>query len=50
MFRLLRRKEGMELIQAAILIAVAVGLGIIFKSEITSFINDTFDSLDASNF
>ncbi|MBK5253642.1 MAG: hypothetical protein JJE03_04130 [Peptostreptococcaceae bacterium] len=50
MFKLLRKKDGMELIQAAILIALAVGLGIIFKSEITTFVNDTFESLDASNF
>ncbi|HKK95579.1 MAG TPA: Flp1 family type IVb pilin [Anaerovoracaceae bacterium] len=45
-----KKKDGMELIQAAILIAVAVGLGIIFKSEITSFVNETFSNLDASNF
>jgi len=48
--KILRKKDGMELIQAAILIAVAVGLGIIFKSEITSFVNETFSNLDASNF
>jgi hypothetical protein len=50
MFKLLKKKDGMELVQAAILIAVAVGLGIIFKGEITSFMNETFSNLDAGNF
>lgn len=38
-------KGGMEMVQVAILIAIAVIIGLIFKSEITSFVNDTFDSL-----
>lgn len=46
----MRSCEGMELVQVAILIAIAVGLGIIFKNEITSFVNQTFESLDASKF
>ena len=43
---MLRNKKGMELVQVAILIALAVALGLIFKSEITQFVNNTFDSLN----
>ncbi len=43
-----RSKKGMELVQVAILVALAVALGLIFKSEITEFVNTTFDGL--SNF
>lgn len=39
-------KKGMELVQVAILIALAVALGLIFKSEITAFVNDTFEALN----
>lgn len=41
----LGNKGGMEMVQVAILIAIAVIIGLIFKSEITSFVNDTFDTL-----
>ena len=37
----------MEMVQVAILIALAVALGLIFKSEITSFINRTFNTLNS---
>lgn len=50
MIKLFRNKEGMEMVQVAILVAIAVALGIIFKSEITAFVNDTFSNLNASNF
>ena len=42
--------SGMELVQVGILIAIAVGLGLIFKSEISSFVNDVFSGLTASSF
>lgn len=48
--RLLRSKSGMEMVQVAILVAIAVALGIIFKTEITSFVNNTFSSLSKANF
>ena len=32
-----RSKKGMELVQVAILVALAVALGLIFKTEITDF-------------
>ena len=36
----------MEMVQVAILIALAVALGVIFKTEITAFVNKTFQSLN----
>ena len=40
-------KRGMEMVQVAILVAIAIVLGLIFKSEITSFVNKTFESLNS---
>ncbi len=45
----LRSKKGMELVQVAILVALAVALGLIFKTEITDFVNETFEGLDGFN-
>ena len=39
-------KKGMEMVQVAILVAIAIVLGLIFKTEITSFVNETFESLE----
>ena len=44
---MLRNKKGMEMVQVAILIAIAISLGIIFRSQITEFINTTFADLNA---
>ena len=44
---MLRNKKGMEMVQVAILIALAISLGIIFRSQITEFINTTFTDLNA---
>lgn len=41
----LRSKKGMELVQVAILVAIAVALGLIFKTQITEFVNRTFEGL-----
>ncbi len=50
----LRRKaksrKGMELVQVGILIAIAVGIGIIFKDKIGTFVNDTFSELLGTKF
>ena len=46
----LRSKKGMEMVQLAILIAIAVVVGIIFKSSVTEFVNRVFGNLDAANF
>ena len=45
---ILRRRSGMELVQVAILVAIAVALGLIFRTQITDFVNRTFEGL--SNF
>ena len=39
----------MELVQVAILVAIAIGLGLIFKSQITDFVNNTFEGLGNFN-
>ena len=44
---MLRNKKGMEMVQVAILIALAISLGIIFRSQVTEFINTTFADLNA---
>ena len=43
-------KRGMEMVQVAILVAIAVAVGIIFKSSIVDFVNRIFGNLDAANF
>ena len=45
-----RNKKGMEMVQVAILVAIAVAVGIIFKSSVTDFVNRIFGKLDAANF
>lgn len=44
---ILRNKAGMEMVQVAILIALAVALGIIFRTEITNFVNKVFGTLNS---
>ena len=44
-----KSKRGMELVQVAILVAIAVALGLIFKTEITDFVNKTFEGLNGLN-
>lgn len=41
-----KKRSGMELVQVAILVAIAVTLGLIFKAQITDFVNRTFESLN----
>ena len=43
-------KKGMEMVQVAILVAIAVGLGMLFRERISDFISSTFDSLSNANF
>ena len=47
---LLGNKQGMEMVQVAILVAIAVAAGIIFKSSVVDFVNRIFGNLDAANF
>ena len=46
----INNKRGMEMVQVAILVAIAVAIGIIFKSSITDFVNKIFGNLNAANF
>ncbi|MBQ6314475.1 MAG: hypothetical protein IJI11_02595 [Mogibacterium sp.] len=46
----IRNKKGMELVQVAILIAIAVAVGIIFKTSNIVFVKRIFGNLDAANF
>ena len=48
--RLRMNRRGMEMIQVAMLIAIAVTLGLIFKTQITDFVEDTFGSLSNAKF
>lgn len=43
----LGNEKGMEMVQVAILVAIAIVLGLIFKTEITAFVNKTFDALNS---
>ncbi|MGI6177073.1 MAG: hypothetical protein ACOYJO_01265 [Eubacterium sp.] len=43
---MLRNKRGMEMVQAAILIALAIAVGIVFRSEIMEFVSNTFADLN----
>jgi hypothetical protein len=47
---MLGNKKGMEMVQVAILIAIAVAAGIIFKSSVVDVVNRIFGNLDAANF
>ncbi len=40
-------KKGMEMVQVAILIALAIAIGLIFRTEITEFVNNTFKDLNS---
>ena len=42
-------KKGMELVQVAILVAIAIALGLIFNTQITDFVNTTFEGLKKFN-
>lgn len=50
LMRLLCNRKGMEMVQVAILVAIAVAVGIIFKSSVVDFVNRIFGNLDAANF
>ncbi|MBQ4506488.1 MAG: hypothetical protein II971_04480 [Firmicutes bacterium] len=45
-----RKRSGMELVQVAILVAIAVALGLIFKTQITNFVNSVFGKLLSAGF
>ncbi len=43
-------KKGMEMVQVAILVAIAIGIGLIFKTQILGFVNGVFSDLNSSGF
>lgn len=45
-----RSKRGMEMVQVAILVAIAIGLGMLFRERIGEFISATFDNLMTTEF
>lgn len=45
--KILVNESGMEMVQVGILIAIAIILGLIFKSQIVDFVNKVFDNLNA---
>lgn len=48
--RTVNNKKGMEMVQVAILVAIAVAAGIIFKGSVVDFVNKIFNALNAANF
>ena len=43
-------KRGMELVQVALLVSIAIGLALIFRTQITAFVDGIFDNLMSSGF
>ena len=43
-------KQGMEMVQVAILIAIAVAIGLVFKAQIATFVDNVFGDLLGSGF
>lgn len=47
---ILKSDGGMELVQVAVLVAIAIVVGLIFKTQIMGFVNDVFGKLTGANF
>jgi hypothetical protein len=45
-----KEREGMELVQVAILVAIAILIGLIFRTQIKTFVDDVFKNLTAGKF
>ena len=43
-------KGGMELVQVAIIIAIAIIIGLIFRSRIEEFVENVFSNLSSGRF
>ena len=48
--KILKENKGMELIQVAMLIAIAVVIGLIFHEQIGEFITSIFDTLSPDDY
>ena len=42
--------SGMELVQVAIIIAIAIIIGLIFRTRIEEFVNNVFSNLSSGKF
>ncbi|MDR1797227.1 MAG: hypothetical protein LBR44_07235 [Clostridiales Family XIII bacterium] len=45
-----RRRKGMEMVQVAILVAIAIVIGLIFRTQIQEFVDGIFADLQSSKF
>lgn len=43
-------KKGMEMVQVALLVSIAIGLALIFRTQITAFVDGIFSNLMSSGF
>lgn len=48
--KMMRSKKGMEMVQVGILIAIAIGVGLLFKNHITNFVEKIFAGLMSAGF
>jgi len=46
MKKILMNRRGMELVQVGLLIGISVAIALIFKTQITTFVNNTFKALN----
>jgi len=44
------KRSGMELVQVAILVAIAIIIGLIFRSRIEEFVENVFSHLSSGKF
>ncbi len=45
-----KKSPGLEMVEVAILIAIVVALGLIFKTQLTAFVNKVFGNLMNAGF
>lgn len=48
--QIFKDERGMELVQVAILVAIAIAVGIFFKDKIGDFVSNVFTQLDGTDF
>ena len=45
-----KHRAGMELVQVAILVAIAIVIGLIFRTQIEEFVDNVFSNLSSGKF
>ncbi|MDR0817942.1 MAG: hypothetical protein LBN35_04825 [Clostridiales Family XIII bacterium] len=48
--QILSQNDGMELLQVALLVAIAIIIGLFFKDQITTFVGNIFDGLSSDDY